>query len=151
GCLIDENGDETTDPTQSFAQLHFGKHKGFGLALICEILAGALTGAWSMQPGNPREGTIVNHMLTFILDPEVVGDRSAFEAELTALVSYIKDTRPVRNVEAVLIPGEPERIARAARSRNGIEIDDTSWEQICTAAASVGIDRGRADESIAGA
>lgn len=146
GCLIDESGDETTDPNKSFAQLHFGKHKGFGLALVCEILAGALTGAWSIQPGNPREGTIVNHMLTFILDPSVVGDRTAFEAEISALIGYIKDTRPARGVEAVLIPGEPERIAKAMRSRDGIDIDDTTWAQILAAAATVDIDERRANQ-----
>lgn len=138
-CLIDEEGHMTTDPTKSAAQLHFGKHKGFGLALICEVLAGALTGGWSMQPGNPREGTIVNHMLTFILDPDTIGDRARFEQELVDLIGYVKDTRPAPGYDQVLVPGEPERIARAARTANGIDIDDTTWSQILSAAESVGI------------
>ena len=150
GCLIDEDGVETRDPNLAAAQLHFGKHKGFGLALICEILAGALTGAWSIQPGNPREGTIVNHMLTFILDPEAIGDRAKLEEELRALISYIKDTRPARGVDAVLIPGEPERIAKARRSRDGIDIDDTSWAHIVASADSVGVDESRLNRIIAG-
>lgn len=140
GCLIDAQGVETRDPNQSAAQLHFGKHKGFGLALICEMLAGALAGGWSIQPGNPREGTTVNHMLTFILDPSAIGDRSAFEAELVALIDYIKDTPPAPGAGAVQVPGEPEKASRTRRMRDGIDIDETSWGQIVTAAESVGVE-----------
>lgn len=150
GCLIDEAGVETRDPNKAAAQIHFGKHKGFGLALVCEILAGALTGAWSMQPDNPREGTIVNHMLTFILDPDVVGDRARFEAELTALIDYVKSSTPARDVDSVLVPGEPERIARAQRLANGIDIDDVTWGQLVATAGAVGIDEDRVNLLVTG-
>jgi uncharacterized oxidoreductase len=36
------------------------------------------------------------------------------------------------------VPGEPERIARAQRIAEGIEIDDTTWKEIGEAAKSVG-------------
>lgn len=150
GCLIDKDGNETRDPNEAAAQLHFGKHKGFGLALVCEMLAGALTGAWSIQPGNPREGTIVNHMLTFILDPAVIGDISQFAAEAAALIDYIKDTRPAPGSGGVMMPGEPERVASLARSAQGIEIDEISWNQILATAASVGINTDLTDTILAG-
>jgi uncharacterized oxidoreductase len=137
GCLIDEAGNETRDPTKSFAQLHFGKHKGYGLALVCEILAGALVGDWSAQLGNPREGTIVNHMLTFIFKTSAVGNETEFGPELNALIEYMKDTRPSPGSDGVMVPGDPERIAKAARSRDGIEIDETTWGQLIGTAAAV--------------
>lgn len=150
-CLIDHEGNPTRDPRvvtddPPGAQIHFGKHKGFGLALICEILAGALAGAWSVQPGNPREGTIVNHMLTFILNPEVIGDRQSFEDEIRALIDYIKDSPTAKGVEEILIPGEPERISRAARLADGIAVDDVTWRSITRAGESVGIDANRFQE-----
>jgi uncharacterized oxidoreductase len=150
GCLIDHEGNETTDPNVTLqdppgAQIHFGKHKGFGLALICEVLAGALTGAWSIQPGNERVGTVVNHMLTFILDPDVIGDRDKFTAETLALVEYIKSTPTARGVDSVLVPGEPERIAKTDRSANGIQIDATSWEGILKTAETAGVTRNEVD------
>ena len=149
-CLIDAEGVMTTDPNDAVAQLHFGKHKGFGLALICEVLAGALTGAWSIQPGNERAGTVVNHMLTFIIDPAVIGDSDKFQQELRALIDYIKSSKPAAGIPAVLIPGEPERIARAQRTRDGIDIDDTSWAQIVSAAGRVGISDAEVTRIIAG-
>jgi hydroxycarboxylate dehydrogenase B len=39
----------------------------------------------------------------------------------------------------VLVAGEPERIARAKRMAEGIEIDATTWKQIGEVAASVGV------------
>lgn len=145
-CVIDHEGNPSRDPNvvaadPPGAQIHFGKHKGFGLALICEVLAGALTGAWSAQPGNAREGTIVNHMLTFIIDPEVLNERKVFEEEVRALIAYIKDTPVASGVESVLIPGEPERISRAQRLAEGIPVDDTTWEGIVRTGESVGIDK----------
>src|SRR3546814_7492208 len=68
GLLIDSAGDPTTDPNVMFADppgaiRAFGLHKGSGLALICDLLAGALGGGGTMQPGTPRRNTIVNGML----------------------------------------------------------------------------------------
>ena len=144
GCLIDAEGNETTDPKvitmdPAGSQTHFGKHKGFGLAFICEVLAGALTGAWSVQPGNIRQGTVVNHMLAFIIDPKVIGDTDAFTSETKALIEYIKSTPTAKDVDCVLIPGEPEQIAKANRQANGIPIDETSWQGIVAAGATVGV------------
>jgi uncharacterized oxidoreductase len=146
GSLIDHEGNPTTDPNVILqdppgAQIHFGKHKGFGLAFVCELLAGALTGAWSIQPGNERKGTVVNHMLTFILNPEVVGDKQKFTAEAIAMIDYMKSTPTARGVDSVLIPGEPERIAQKDRMANGISIDETSWEGILKAGEAVDFNR----------
>ena len=123
------------------AQTHFGKHKGFGLAFICELLAGALTGAWSAQPGNERQGTVVNHMLTFILNPEVVGNSETFASETLALIEWVKSSPAAKGVDSVLIPGEPERIAKADRQANGIDIDEVSWEGLLQTAEAVDVNR----------
>lgn len=146
GSLIDHEGNATTDPNAIVqdppgAQIHFGKHKGFGLAFICELLAGALTGAWSIQPGNERQGTVVNHMLTFILNPEVVGNKDKFTSEAIAMIDYMKSTPTAQGVDSVMIPGEPERIAQVDREANGIPIDDISWEGILKAGEAVNFGR----------
>ena len=146
GCLIDSEGNETTDPNVVVqdppgAQTHFGKHKGFGLAFICELLAGALTGDWSVQPGNKRAGTVVNHMLTFILNPEMIGDLEKFTIETQAMISYMKSTPTAKGVDEILLPGEPERIAMLERKANGILIDETSWESILLTGDLAGFER----------
>lgn len=142
GSLIDHEGNETTDPAVMFSQpmgalSHFGKHKGYGLALICEILGGALAGGWTSQPENPRPGTIINNMLTVILNPDILGDKELFQTEIRAMLAYLKSSPPVAGVDAVLIPGEPERIARKQRQTEGIYIDDNTWSSIVATANSV--------------
>jgi uncharacterized oxidoreductase len=144
GALIDIAGKPTRDPGVIYDEplgtvLPFGEHKGSGLALIAELLAGAIVGAGTIQPANPRDRGIVNGMLTVVIDPERMTNRAFIEAEIDALVAYVKSARPADPDLPVLVAGEPERIARAKRLRDGIEIDATTWRQIGEAAASVGM------------
>jgi len=143
GALIDADGKPTRDPGVIYKEPHgavmpFGEHKGYGLALIAELLAGAVVGHGTVQPENPRNRGIVNGMLTVAIDPERLASRSFIEAEVDALVAYLKATKAADPALPVLVPGEPERIARAERMRDGIEIDRTTWSEILTAAESLG-------------
>ena len=143
--LVDRNGLETTDASVIFskdgggAMQPFGLHKGYGLMVMCELLGGALGGNFTMQPGNQRAGATLNNMLSIILDPSAVGDLAAYDAEVTAMIDYIYASRAAEGVEKVLIPGDPERQSLAARSTNGIDIDENSWQDITNAANAAGL------------
>jgi uncharacterized oxidoreductase len=143
GTLIAADGKPTTDPaviytTPHGAVLPFGEHKGYGLALIAELLAGAIAGGDTIQPENTRDRGIVNAMLTVVIDPERLASRAFIDAEIDALIGYMKATKAADPALPVLVPGEPERIARAKREAEGIEIDKTTWQEIADAAASLG-------------
>ena len=79
GLLIDAAGQPTTDPGVLYnppygAILPFGLHKGGGLAVICDLLAGALTGGRTHSPRTIKAGTdIINNMLSIIIDPASMG------------------------------------------------------------------------------
>ena len=80
GLLIDAAGQPTTDPGVLYnppygAILPFGLHKGGGLAVICDLLAGALTGGRTHSPRTiKKNGTdIINNMLSIIIDPASMG------------------------------------------------------------------------------
>ena len=143
--LVDRNGLETTDASVIFskdgggAMQPFGLHKGYGLMVMCELLGGALGGNFTMQPANQRAGATLNNMLSIILDPSAVGDLAAYDAEVTAMIDYIYASKAAEGVEKVLIPGDPERQSLAARSTNGIDIDDNSWQDITNAANAAGL------------
>ena len=143
--LVDRNGLETTDASVIFskdgggAMQPFGLHKGYGLMVMCELLGGALGGNFTMQPGNQRAGATLNNMLSIILGPGAVGDLAAYDAEVTAMIDYIYASEAAEGVEKVLIPGDPERQSFAARSTNGIDIDDNSWQDITNAANAAGL------------
>ncbi|MEZ5557343.1 MAG: malate/lactate/ureidoglycolate dehydrogenase [Pseudomonadales bacterium] len=144
GALIDHEGAPTSDPGVMFREPFgalgpFGAHKGYGLAVMCELLGGALAGEWTAQPGNPRDNTIVNHMLMFVLDPDAFGGVERFHHEVQEMVGYLHDTTPARGFDRVRVPGEPEAERRSERTAGGIPIDDNSWAAIMKAARSAGM------------
>jgi LDH2 family malate/lactate/ureidoglycolate dehydrogenase len=145
GSLLDEHGDPTDDPSgmgwgeTKGALTPFGEHKGYALAFMAELLGGALTGAGTIQPETPRDGGVRNGMTTVLIDPAACGDWSAMAAEIDAFTDYCLDCRPQREGEPVLAPGDPERIARAARGESGIAIDDFTRERLNAAAAQAGV------------
>lgn len=142
--LVDHEGSPTTDPSvmykEPFGALGpFGKHKGYGLAVMCELLGGALAGEWTAQPENPRNNNTVNHMFMCVIDPEAFGGLDRFQHEVDAMVEYLYSTTPARGFDRVRVPGDPERETMADRLTNGISIDDTTWAGIEKAAEAVGI------------
>src|SRR5690606_27562001 len=142
--LLDAAGRPTRDPAVMFqeprgALVAMGEHKGSGLAIVCELLAGALTGGRTAQPAHPQAGGIINNMLSVIVDPEVFGERSRLQGEIEALIGYVKSARPRPGFEEVLVPGEPERRRRAERLAHGIELDERTWAEILDAATKLGL------------
>jgi len=147
GPLLDAAGDPTRDPAVMFheprgALLPCAEHKGYGLALICELLAGALGGGGTIQPENERHGGIVNNMLAILIDPARLGEQGAMGAEIDALVAYLKESPPADPGQAVMVAGDPERLSRSHRLQEGIPLDPATWEELMSAAESLGLKRG---------
>lgn len=144
GALIDSEGRPTTDPSVMYddpigAALPFGEHKGSGLALICDLLAGAVAGAGVMPGDTPPDDGIVNGWLTFVLDPTRLATMPFVQAEIDKMVSFVKSSPPIDPAAPVLVAGEPERIAREKRRREGVYIDNETWAQLVEAGKAVGI------------
>jgi uncharacterized oxidoreductase len=143
GALINAAGEPTTDPAVMFVQpmgalLPFGEHKGYGLALMCDLLAGALAGGGTNRPETQVSDTIINSMLSIVIDPAALTDGSAWKAEVDALSAWVTSS-PVRpGFDGVMLPGDPERRMRAERERHGIPFDRNTWRQLLDVAASVG-------------
>jgi uncharacterized oxidoreductase len=148
GYLIDEHGAPTDDPGVVVvpqgnglfgALMTFGEHKGYGMAVACELLGGALTGGgtWHRQADTAR--TVLNGMLAIVIDPGKLGTQASFEQEARAFVDWLRQSPPGQGFDGVQIAGEPERKARAAREREGIWIDDATWSEIVAAGAKVGV------------
>ena len=153
GYLIDANGQPTNDPGVVVvpqaggpgaglfgALLPFGEHKGFGLAVACELLGGALAGNGTWH--RPADGAraVLNGMLVIVIDPQRLGTQAAFEKETLAFVDWLKQSPPAPGFDAVRIPGEPEREARMTRERDGISIDPHTWAEIVAAGRKVGVE-----------
>lgn len=151
GALIDLDGNLSEDPAVLYGPYQaegprdhsqgkgairaFGEHKGSGLALICELLGGALTGTGATGP-NRR---FANGMFAVYVDPKIVDPANFFDGEISRYISYFKNTKPAAGVEAVLIPGEPEAKMRAERTKNGVPLPDDTWAAIVNTAREVGV------------
>lgn len=139
GILLDAEGCPTVDPSVLFALpsgalLPFGEHKGFGLAIACEILAGALTGGLT-QTGAKAEG-VTNSMLTIALSPEQFSGGESYAARLDALVDWLTSDDP--RGAPVRLPGDPERTLRRTRLATGIPVEPSTWDAMTAAAAALG-------------
>ena len=147
--LIDNQGNATNDPGAMFTEpkgalRSMGLHKGYGLAVICETLAGAFTGGGVFGPEQMAQGRIINNMLSVLIDPDAFGHREAFEAEVDKFTAWVKASPPAPGVEEVMVPGDPERKSKAERLANGVPIDDTTFEELLAAGEAVGLARDEA-------
>lgn len=143
GTLIDERGRATRDPQRLFVEpkgaiVPFGLHKGWGLALVAEMLGGLLAGG-PTQAAAQKPAGLVNGLFSIIIDQTRLDRGGSYGDEVAALIDYVKASPPANPDEPVLVPGEPERISRAERRANGIPIDDRTWREIVEAARSVGV------------
>ena len=136
-ALVGPNGKPTTDPGVVFrepmgAMLSFGQHKGSGLALLCDLLAGGLPGGGTARPELNTGDTIRNNMLTIVIDPEQFESGASFAAEFDSLVDYVKSGQPAEGFDKIRVAGEPEQESMAKRKASGISIDDNTWAEMTT-------------------
>ena len=152
GALIEPDGTLSSDPRTLYGDVApgavpdprlgagalraFGEHKGSGLALMCELLAGAFTGSGCSGPG-PRQ--IANGMLSIYMSVDRFHSDDGFARELAQYVDYVKASRPAAPGGEVLVPGEPERRTRAKRLADGIPLADRAWADILATARKVGL------------
>ena len=144
-AIIDAKGQPTRNPSDLYgpppgALLHFGEHKGYGLALIVDLLGGALTGGGANHDGHPAIPSVIhNNMLSIVIDPAVAGDGQFAADETRAFIAWIKSSAPLDPGSPVLVPGDPERAHRRERGRDGIPLDAETWRQIGAAGEEVGL------------
>jgi len=160
GALIDSDGRMSADPRVLYGDYTatglrqggkgtgairaFGEHKGSGLALMCELLGGSLTGMKATgAEGAAQDRFRGNGMLSFYVDPKVVDPEDIFPADVARYVAYFKSAKPAVAGGEVLIPGEPEERTRQQRLRDGVPLPDDTWASIIEAARAVGVSERR--------
>jgi len=143
GWIIDKAGRPTTEPKEFYdggALLTVGAHKGSGLSIVTDLLAGAISMGRSSDPDDP---VLRNNMLSIYIAPRVYDDGGHTLREAQRLVDWVTASPPAVPDRPVLSPGEVERETRAKRIVEGIALDDKTWADIVAAAQSVGIDAQR--------
>jgi ureidoglycolate dehydrogenase (NAD+) len=129
--IVDKEGRPTTDPAELMkggAMQPMAGYKGYGIALLIEILAGVLTGAsfttdlktWIIDTQSP-----INQGHTFIaIDPQIMMPIDAFKGRMDELVQRIKATPTAPGTNRIYLPGEMEWDKRADALLKGIPLPD---------------------------
>lgn len=144
GWLLDNQGRPTTDPNALYQEprgaiLPLGGragHKGFGLAMAVEILGGILARAGYASPG---AGRFSNGTFIVVIEISAFVDPGQFRTEIDDLLAYVKSAPTAPGVEAIRYPGEPEAREQQRRERDGILLEDETWQQIVALAQELGI------------
>ena len=136
GLIADAAGRPSTDPRDFVAGgllLPVGGHKGFGLALMVEVLAGVLTGASFGPDAGVTHGKEGHFFLA--LDPEQFMSAAEFRSRMDDLAAHVKASEHVQGVEEIFLPGERGQRRMADLRRAGeVPIDALGWqtlEQVC--------------------
>ena len=151
--LIDHRGNPTADPRYGVidplgALRTFGLHKGYGLALVCELLGGALTGGGTWHSDDKSRRRVWNGMLSILIDPASLDADGVFGGETVAFLDFLRKSPVAPGFDKVRIAGEPERETRARREREGIAVDATTWGEIQAAAAKLKLARATLEKLI---
>jgi len=145
GWAIDSEGRQTTDPKKALegALSPFGGIKGYGLALVLELLAGPLVGAAAGKEVQgtlePVKGFCTKGDFMIAIDPAAFVSADEFKAQVQKFVAQLKASRKAPGVEEILVPGEPEFRTREKRLREGIPIADEVWAEIEQIAKELGV------------
>jgi LDH2 family malate/lactate/ureidoglycolate dehydrogenase len=133
GWIVDADGRETTDPTrlrQGGALLPLGGgegYKGSGLAAMVEVLCGLLTGlGFGVEPsGRHNDGCFMA-----VFDVAAFRPLAQFKREVAEFARYLKATPKAEGSPGVLYPGEIEHRRAEERRKNGIDVEDATWEKL---------------------
>ncbi len=148
GQLIDEQGRPTTDPRYTVvppfgALLTFGgeqgSHKGYGLALMCELLGGALAAGLTQHVPADARMRVLNGMFSVLVDPGALGQRGVFEQQALAFLDWVQASPARDGFGPVQVAGDAERAHRARRTAEGVPVDGTTWQEILDATQSLGV------------
>lgn len=132
GLVVDRRGRPTADPAAFYeggALLPFGGHKGYGLQVVIEVLARIMTGYVALD-GMTYTRRIGNAVFVLVCDPRNYIAPERLSAEMRKLARAIRTAPTASGHTEVLLPGEPEARTRAERSKAGVPLQASLWEEL---------------------
>src|SRR5213080_2839344 len=140
GWAVDSKGRDTTDPNAMIndgallplgSDRERGGHKGYGLAIMVDVLCGVLSGAnwgpftppFALRQEIPSR-SVGNGIGHFFGAMQIDGfiDRDSFKRQIDDYIRVFRATKPAPGRSGPLIPGDPEREAEKWRRENGVPL-----------------------------
>lgn len=144
GWVIDDAGQATDDPAPMAgdrigALTPFGQHKGSGLAIFVELLAGAIGGKETVAHGTHLPNGVLNNLFSILIDPQAFDTEEQITARVMEFYDSIKRSKPAAGTKQVMMPGEPESQHRAERLKHGIDVDQETIQQLLSIGEDFGL------------
>jgi ureidoglycolate dehydrogenase (NAD+) len=141
GLAVDARGNPTTDPHAASAAIPLGGptygYKGYGLALMIDLLCGAMNGM--------TYGRKINNMYEELDRPRKIGhlmiaiDPGRFAGAETLEATVDEMVKDLKTQGEILHPGEPEIIAERERRASGIPIDNEAFADMIAWSKKLGV------------
>ncbi|MGI5836607.1 MAG: Ldh family oxidoreductase [Chloroflexota bacterium] len=142
GLIADEKGRPTTEPREfwppggggpigSILPLGWpvGSHKGFGLAMVVDVLAGVLTGGGFAQTASIAGSDIGQFYWALDISPFMALEK--FRARVDEQIDQVKSSARIEGAGEILVPGERgQRLRESLLARGTVPIPDESWERL---------------------
>ena len=142
GWLLDREGRPSNDPLVAREKGGFltslggspenSSYKGYGLAVMVNILASCLSGATLItDPEHTKKpvGMDIGHFFMAI-DPAIFRGAGDFEAEVATLLAALRATPPVDPAQPVMVAGDPQWKLAQTRLREGIPVGPGLMAQV---------------------
>jgi LDH2 family malate/lactate/ureidoglycolate dehydrogenase len=141
GLVYNAEGRPTTDPgdlDRGGSLAPIGGYKGFGLALMVDVLAGVLTGAQFGQNAGVVNGKEGHFFLA--LDPEIFMPRDEFTSRMDELLTWVKSGEKIEGVEEIVYPGERgQRRAAELTAAGQVPLSAVAWQTLKSICAENGV------------
>ena len=144
GWALNKHGEPTTDPAEALKGilLAIGGYKGYGIALMVDLLTGVLTDSnfgprvKGIDQGAEPAGVAHSFMA---IDLAAFTDVAAFQARMDAYVDEIKSSKKARGSEVIYLPGEPEHLRLRERMEKGIPLQAKVVEELRAIGKDLGV------------
>ena len=140
GWAADRDGQPTTDARAALDGflLPIAGHKGYGLAVMVDLLAGLLSGAaflthveaWDKNPGVAQD---LGHVF-ILIDAGRLGSSDWLRGRMNDFTGILRDTPPADPAAPVMTPGERELKAHAKALRDGVTVSKKDFDAIAAIA-----------------
>jgi LDH2 family malate/lactate/ureidoglycolate dehydrogenase len=148
GWILDKQGRPSTDPAdfrESFLGVPIGEHKGYGLTLVMETLAGVLAGAafpWQHKDDRQQGRDYVPDLghCFIAIDPRRFMPMETFTARVDAMIRAVKASERMAGVDEILVPGEMELTARERNLREGVPLLPSTYRSLADYGEQAGLE-----------
>jgi LDH2 family malate/lactate/ureidoglycolate dehydrogenase len=146
GLILDKAGEPTTDPKEYLngglilpVGGEHAAHKGFGLALVVDALAGVLTGAQFGRSAGISDGKEGQFFLA--IDPEVFQPREQFLQRMDEQIDQVKAGERLSGVDEILVPGERgQRRRRELLAQGTVPLGEITWQTMDKVCGELGVE-----------